>query len=217
MSKMIDLTDQVFGRLTVKSRAENKGSQTFWNCLCECGKQVPVNAYHLRTGRTQSCGCNRKGKPVTDLTDKVFGRLTVKSLSNQRTNQGGARWKCDCECGNPTVVAAGNLTSGAVRSCGCLAKEAQKTNGKVNNTTHGKSGTSEYNIWHGMKQRCLNPKNKGFPNYGGRGITVCDRWINSFENFYEDMGPRPSLEHSIDRKENNGNYEPGNCHWTTEE
>lgn len=83
------------------------------------------------------------------------------------------------------------------------------------NFKHGKSFSPEHNAWRAMKGRCYNKNNQRYEYYGGRGIIVCDRWINSFENFYEDMGPRPSKNHSIDRKNNNGNYEPSNCHWAT--
>lgn len=122
--------------------------------------------------------------------------------------------KCVCDCGQETVVRSDKLKSGHTKSCGCLQRERTRdVSSKAK--THGMANSSEYHIWCGMKARCFNENNKSYKNYGGRGITVCDRWRDSFENFYEDMGPRPSSIHQIDRINNDGNYEPGNCKWRT--
>lgn len=150
-----------------------------------------------------------------DLTGREpFGRLTVLRFTGYVLSggQGCAAWLCRCECGTEKVILAGNLTSGGSRSCGCVTLEKarlQKTNLK-----HGKHGSPEYRIWHGMKRRCLG---KSYRNYGGRGIRVCARWRGrgGFVNFLTDVGERPSPEHSLERIDNDGDYEPGNVKWGT--
>ncbi len=141
---------------------------------------------------------NRK---VIDLTGKTFGKLVVKEYL------GSSKWLCECQCDNrgDKIVSTGHLNSGSVIRCGkCPTKPR-----------HGKKKIAEYNIWADMKRRCYNSKRKSYKDYGGRGITVCERWLESFENFLEDMGPRPSDKHSIDRKNVNGNYEKDNYEWAT--
>lgn len=145
-----------------------------------------------------------------DLRGKQFGRLTVLGMA-PRTH-GRARWDCICECGTRTVVTGDVLQQGRSMSCGCLRREMNCAKFRV----HGAAGTPEYRAWSGMKARCHNPNNPDYHRYGDRGIRVCDRWIESFERFLADMGPRPSSEHSLDRFPNNdGNYEPDNCRWAT--
>lgn len=121
-----------------------------------------------------------------------------------------------CDCGNVKEVYKYNVRSGASMSCGCLALEVRKRRRGV---THGKSHTPEHGVWADMHRRCRNVINPKYKHWAGRGIKVCERWSgpNGFANFYADMGPRPSSEHSVDRYPNKkGNYEPGNCRWGTE-
>lgn len=145
---------------------------------------------------------------MLELTGQQFGRLTVLYKTLERNYAGSVMWFCKCTCNNTLLVSSCNLSTGKTKSCGCLNMERI--------VTHGLSGSPEYTAWEGIIQRCTNPNVKNYYNYGGRGISVCDRWLKSFENFYADMGPRPSDDHSIDRYPNNdGNYEPGNCKWST--
>lgn len=148
-----------------------------------------------------------------ELAGKRFNRLLV----TRRVRVDGARnamWEAICDCGNTTIGAAANFGKTKF-SCGCLAKEtaAELLRGNTTNRTHNMCSTVEHATWTKMKQRCHNPKNPKYPIYGARGIFVCDEWRDSFEQFYADMGPRPSKRHSIDRKDNNGPYAAINCHW----
>jgi hypothetical protein len=134
-----------------------------------------------------------------------FGLLVVLREVERRGRNRMVECACDCGATNTTQLAS--LLHRNVRSCGCLKR--------ASNRTHGRSKTSEYGIWRGMLARCYNPKASRYAYYGGRGIAVCDRWRTSFEAFLADVGPRPSAGHSIDRRHNDGHYEPGNARWAT--
>jgi len=206
-----------YGRLTVAGEAR-KGKKRAFDCVCDCGKRTCVLLSSLRAGVTRSCGCliaevasyRTRGKvsPLrAELAGRVFGTWHVEDVASVAKN-GAVRWNCVCECGSRSVVEAAKLLGGGSRSCGC---RPHSTHG----ATRGEQRAPEYEAWLHMRRRCNDPQDPGYQAYGGRGISVCERWLK-FENFLTDMGPKPTAAHSIDRYPNNdGNYEPGNCRWAT--
>lgn len=208
------MVGQRFGRLVVEREAGRyQRKQVVWECRCDCGATTLARTSSLRGGHTRSCGCLKAGVAAgdsgvtkrvrsdrVDHTGQTFGRLTVVRYD-------GGAWLCRCECGAEAKASGGRLRSGNTRSCGCLQRATKRT--------HGLSKSPEYVAWVSMIQRCTVPTAQGYPLYGGRGITVCGQWADSFAAFLADMGRKPTAAHSLDRIDNAKGYEPGNCRWAT--
>lgn len=150
-----------------------------------------------------------------DLTGKVFNKWTVIQESKVQKKDSCILWTCVCECGTVKDVRGDQLKQGLSNSCGCYKIEKAKA-AIIHGASRRSGALKEYAAWQSMKARCYNPNFDQYYDYGGRGITVCERWLNSFENFFADMGKRPSPKHSLDRfPDTNGNYGPSNCRWAT--
>lgn len=156
---------------------------------------------------------------LTNIGDR-FGRWEVIDVASPLNSRGSKRWLCQCTCGTIRVVDQHSLRQGTSRSCGCLRDEGASRRTKLRNYKHGhtprdRAISSEYNTWKNMKKRCYVESTDQYSYYGGRGIYVYGPWISSFEEFYNYVGPKPSPQHSLDRINNDGNYEPGNVRWAT--
>lgn len=220
---IVDRLGHTFGRLTVIARAPSGTNGARWQCRCLCNQEKIVAAADLVRGAIKSCGCLRResGAMVgrrnacNDILGKRFGRLVAATYRSKGI------WRCRCDCGSEKLAHRQSLILGQIKSCGCYRRSRASRLNLAHGHTRNRAPTSEYVIWRGMKQRCLAPKNISYRRYGGRGIKVCARWLNGdgirsgYECFFADMGKRPSRYHSIDRRDNDGNYEPSNCRWAT--
>lgn len=214
-----DLSGKTYGDWTVLSRADGEFDIPYWNCQCKCGYDKIVSGSSLRKGGSKSCRlCSVKKqkrpkglKSAPDLIGKKFNNWTV--IQKEQSRYGKSRWLCKCKCGIEKIVTGQSLMNGSSTKCvGCVEKIG---NIKHGHTIGGKP--KEYHIWRSIKERCLNVNNKGYASYGGRGITICKKWSDSFDEFFTYVGKKPAPGYSIDRIDNDGNYEPGNVRWATKQ
>lgn len=224
-----------FGRLVVQEEVLQPMAEgrPRWaaRCLCDCGAEVTVLLMNLKH-RTRSCGClKRKGTMSEAFRSRArrprlfvaepgmrFERLTVLREERQRTAGGAMVWvaHCKCDCGNEKTVAVNNLKGGQVKSCGCLQSERVAATNALR-STHGMSEHPHYFRWRNMLSRCYDPEDPHFENWGGRGISVYPEWQDprAFAAYLDEvLGPCPE-GHSLDRIDNDGNYQPGNLRWAT--
>lgn len=206
MSAFKNLTGRRFGELVVVRPTVRRAmdGSVVWECLCNCGKTTTFSVKHLLHGGRQNCGCV---SAIKNLTGLRFGRLTVIRPTTARGSDGSVLWECECDCGKTTVTSSNKLGRDT-NSCGCYVR-------KHGHAVEGRR-SREYSTWRAMFTRCTNPSATGYEHYGGRGIRITSRWLgeHGFEHFLSDMGPRPANT-SLDRVDNDGNYEPGNCRWAT--
>ena len=214
-----DIIGKTFNEITVLTydhRDDSKGyTRHYYKCKCSCGKEFLCMRGQIVNGKTKSCG--HLNHQIKDISGNKYGRLNVINLAYIK--KGSSYYNCKCDCGNECIIERRNLVAGLTKSCGCYSREVHSNMLK----THGMSKTRIFRIWQHIKDRCLNPNNDEFNNYGGRGIFVCKEWLDAFENFYNDMGEDyyknaeiyGEENISINRINNDDGYYKGNCCWAT--
>ena len=229
-TRFVDLVGQRFGRLTVVSYAgssrkkSSRGGPSIWNCICDCGRKATANTSDLRCGGRESCGCSRsnlRGLLEIDLNGESFGCLTVIGIATKANKF--TRWACQCDCDEFTTASTSSLLTGQIRDCGCGSCPSGTASDDVSPLI------SLFNSWNSMILRCYSESSTSYRDYGGRGITICKRWLNSFADFLADIGVRPSPTMSLDREKVNNGYWCGkpecpecgplgrepNCRWSS--
>jgi hypothetical protein len=211
-----------YGKLTIMEEVGSINKMIYVKVQCDCGTIKNIKVSHLRNGYTVSCGCYQRETATNNKKnyEEKYGRLRIIEEVD-RLNPKNRRVLVECDCGKRFEIDLYSLKSGNSKSCGCYKSQRTIENKTIHGDSQriGKDVEREYIAWKAMKQRCYNSNTKFYYLYGGRGIIVCDRWLEpegrGYINFLNDMGRKPSTQHSIDRINVDGNYEPSNCRWAT--